>query len=159
MAKRYDIQYVSFYTGGSAARKPEILMPQPEKSVPVSAPKARPRKQTVIRVDPLALISIAVSVVMLVLMGVGVMRLQTAHEREAKMMAYVENLQAENSALREKFNENYDPAAVKEMALALGMVPVEQVTHKTIRVEPMVEEAAEPTLWEQVQAFFDGLFA
>lgn len=160
MAKKHDILYVNFYTGGSAAHKIELAPPQPKQPEPAPAvPKARPRKRTVVYVDPLALASIAVSAVMLVLMVVGLLTLNGAHAQEARMEAYVQGLQEQNALLQAEFDENYDPAAIEEAALALGMVPVEQVEHRTIQVAPVVEEPAPPTFWEQVQAFFDGLFA
>lgn len=159
MAKKHDIMYVNFYTGGSAAHKIELIPPQPQQPEPAPAPKARPRKRTVVYVDPLAVASILVSAVMLVLMVVGMLTLNDAHAQEARMEAYVQSLQEQNEALQAEFDENYDPAALEEAALALGMVPVDQVEHRTIQVAPVVEAPAEPTFWEQVQAFFDGLFA
>lgn len=159
MGKKHDILYVNFYTGGSAAHKIELAPPQPQPAESIPAPKARPKKRTVVYVDPLALASIAVSVVMLVLMLVGMATLTEAHTQEARMEAYVQLLQEKNARLQAEFDENYDPAAIEEAALALGMVPVEQVEHRTIYVEPMAEAPVELTFWEQVQAFFEGLFA
>ncbi len=159
MAKKHDILYVNFYTGGSAAHKIELAPPHPRQAEPVPAPKARPKKRTVVYVDPLALASIAVSVVLMVLMVMGMMTLTEVHTQEARMEARVQLLQEENARLQAEFNENYDPAAIEEAALALGMVPVDQVEHRTIRVEPVVEEPVEQSLWEQLQAFFAGLFA
>ena len=159
MGKKHDILYVNFYTGGSAAHKIELAPPQPTRQEPVAAPKPRPKKRTVVYVDPLAIASIVVSVVLLVMMVVGMIALNDAHAREAQMAAYVQNLREQNAVLQAEFDANYDPEAIEKAALALGMVPVDQVEHRTIRVEPMVEEPAELTLWEQVQAFFEGLLA
>ena len=75
------------------------------------------------------------------------------------MMASVQRLQEENERLQAEFDELYDPAAVEEVALALGMVPVDQVEHRTIRVAPVEEIPEVPDLWEQLQDFFEGLFA
>ena len=159
MAKKHDIMYVNFYTGGSAAHKIELTPPQPRRQEPMPEPKARPKKRTVVYVDPLAMVSIVVSLVMLVLMGVGMMSLTEAHTRETQMIASVQRLQEENERLQAEFDELYDPAAIREAALALGMVPVDQVEHRTIRVAPMEEIPEEPDFWEQVQDFFEGLFA
>jgi len=93
------------------------------------------------------------------MMVVGMITLNDAHAQEARMEAYVQSLREQNAVLQAEFDENYDPAAVEEAALALGMVPVDQVEHRTIRVEPMEEAPAEITLWEQIQAFFAGLLA
>lgn len=159
MAKKHDIMYVNFYTGGSAAHKIELAPPRPKQPEPAPVPKARPKKRTVVYVDPLAMASILVSAVMLVLMMVGMITLNDAHAQEARMEAYVQSLQEQNTQLQAEFDESYDPAAVEEAALALGMIPVEQAEHRTIYVEPVAEPVAEPTFWEQVQAFFAGLLA
>lgn len=159
MAKKHDILYVNFYTGGSAAHKIELAPSQPKQPEPVASPKPRPQKRTVVYVDPLAMASIVVSVVLMVLMVVGMMTLTEAHNQEARMEAYVQSLQERNEVLQAEFDASYDPAAVEEAALALGMVPVDQVEHRTIRVPAMEEPVAEPSFWEQIQLFFDGLFA
>ena len=159
MAKKHDILYVNFYTGGSAAHKIELAPPQSRYPEPAPEPKARPKQRTVIYVDPLAIVSIAVSVVMLALMVVGMMTLTEAHAQEARIEASVQRLQAENELLQAEFEELYDPVIIKDTALALGMVPVDQVQHRTITVPPVEEIPEEPTFWEQVQDFFEGLFA
>ena len=159
MAKKHDILYVNFYTSGSAARKIELTPPQPAQPISEPVPQARPRKRQVIYVDPLALVSIAVSVVMLVLMGIGMVKLNEAHEQQNRMEEYVQMLQLRSEELQAEFDEKFDPEAVEEMALALGMVPVDQVTHKTMYVEPVEEVPAELTFWEQVQSFFEDLLA
>ena len=157
MAKKHDILYVNFYTSGSAAHKIELTPPQPYRSVPEPVAQPKPRKRQVIYVDPLALASIVVSVVMLALMFVGMATLNEAHAQQTRMEEYLQNLEIRSQELQAEFDEKYDPEAIREMALALGMVPVDQVEHKTITVEPMEEIPVEPTFWEQVQAFFAGL--
>jgi hypothetical protein len=159
MAKKHDILYVNFYTGGSAAHKIELTPPQPRYPEPAVEPQAKPKQRTVVYVDPLAMVSIAVSVVMLVLMVVGMMTLTEAHTKENQIAGSLQLLQAENVRLQAEFDDLYDPAVIKDTALALGMVPVEQVEHRTIQVMPVEEIPEEPTFWEQVQDFFAGLFA
>ena len=159
MAKKHDILYINFYTSGSAAHKIEPALPQRQQSAPAPAPKARPRKRQVVYVDPLAVASILVSAVMLVLMFVGMAALSEAHEQQIRMEAYVESLQTQNAELQAEFDEKYDPEAIEKAALALGMVPVDQVEHRTIYVEPVAVPEPEPTFWEQLRIFFDGLLA
>ena len=101
----------------------------------------------------------SMSLVMLVLMAVGMVTLTQAHAQQTRMEDYVLLLQQRSQELQTEFDEKYDPEAVEEMALALGMVPVEQVTHKTMHVAPVEEVPEEPTFWEQVQRFFDDLLA
>ena len=55
MAKKHDILYVNFYTGGSAAHKIELTPPQPRYPEPAVEPQAKPKQRTVVYVDPLAL--------------------------------------------------------------------------------------------------------
>ena len=74
------------------------------------------------------------------------------------MESYVERLQAQNEALTETYKAGYDLQEVQKMALALGMVPQEQVEHVTISVSvPQIEEA--PGTWERFTTFLTGLFA
>lgn len=159
MAKKHDIMYVNFYTGGSAAHKIEPAPSKPQYPEFSPAPKARPKQRTVVYVDPLAMASIVVSVVMLVLMLVGMLTLTEAHAQETRIAASIQLLQEENARLQADFDELYDPASIEEAALALGMVPVDQVEHRTIQVAPMEVAPEEPDFWEQVQEFFEGLFA
>ena len=160
MAKKHDILYVNFYTGGSAAHKIELAPPRPSYPEPTpAAPKARPKQRIVIHVDPLAMASIVVSAVLMVLMVVGTLTLTDAHAQETRIAASLQVLEAENARLQAEFDELYDPAAIEEAALALGMVPVDQVEHRTIQVVPVEEIPEEPGFWEQVQDFFEGLFA
>ena len=160
MAKKHDILYVNFYTGGSAAHKIELAPPRPSyPELPQTAPKTKTKQRIVVRVDPLALVSILVSAVMLVLMVVGMLTLTEAHAQETRIAASIQTLEAENARLQAEFDEKYDPAAIEEAALALGMIPVEQAEHRTIQVAPVEEIPEEPTFWEQLQDFFGGLFA
>ena len=61
MARHHQIQYVSFYTAGSEARKVDW---QPVKKQ-VNLPQPRRAKRKVVYVDPVANIGIVVAVVML----------------------------------------------------------------------------------------------
>ena len=158
MARKSDIQYVSYYSSGSAARKIELLPPQP--AAP-AAPKPRPRpaKQQVVYVDPLALCSIAVAAVMLVLMAVGVFQLNQAYQQEQALSTYVSALEEENLRLQQEYDENLDLAQIEQAALALGMVPADQVEHLSVQVEVPETVQQELTWWESLQAFLASLFA
>ena len=98
MAMQPDIQYVRFYTAGSAARKLELL-PKKEKatlSVP-HRPRAIRRKKTVICVDPVAMFATLVAVVMFVAMGIGMVQLFTVQAQNRQMDSYLSDLRAENA--------------------------------------------------------------
>jgi hypothetical protein len=48
---------------------------------------------------------------------------------------------------------------VMQTARALGLVPVEQVKHITIRFPEEVQPQQQLSFWEQVYTFLTGLFA
>ncbi len=157
MARKSDIIYINYYADGSSARKMEIFQPRQEPQEP--RPRQRRAKKQVVYVDPLALCSIAVSLVMLVLMGVGVLQLYEGYQREQALAAYVAQLQEENLQLQQRYEEEVDLEQIEKTALALGMIPAEQAKHITIQVAPVEEVLPEPTAWEAFLAFLSGLFA
>ena len=74
------------------------------------------------------------------------------------MSAYVETLREENVQLQQNYTESYDIEQIERTALALGLVPKEQVRHITVTL-PQIEEKKEPTSWERFTTFLAGLFA
>ena len=160
MAEKTKIQYINFYSAGSVARKYDLTKPvyeQPRYPEPEVQPQ--PRKRTVVRVDPLAVCSIVVSVVMLALMVAGVFQLWESWQQEQALEDYVQQLSRQNQALEETYRSGYDLEQIEKEALALGLVPVEQVQHITMPVSRPAEVPEELTPWEAVVAFFGGLFA
>lgn len=158
MARQPEIQYIRPYTDGSTARQLELL---PQRKAKTKLPKVRKVKPLVIQVDLLALCAIAVAAVMLVMLVSGCIRLGEAREETARMASYVSSLRNENAELKHQYQSGYDLETVEKTAQALGMVPVEDVTHITLTgEEPQVEiHFYEPTFWEKVIVFFEGLFA
>ena len=109
-------------------------------------------------IDPVAIGGILLSAVMLVLMVVGIVQLRNARAQLQTMEAYVQTLQEENVSLQATFDQGYDLDQIERTALALGLVPKEQVEHVTIRVpEAVIEET--PGAWERFYIFLTGLFA
>lgn len=156
MARQPDIQYIRFNTDGSAARKAEFLTPLKMLHLP-KVNKQR-KKRITLHIDPIAFSGIVMAAVMLVLMVVGVVRLNAAKEQLGMMSAYVETLNEENVQLRATFEEGCDLEQIERTAIALGYVPQEQVTHITIQVPtPVVEQ--EQSGWERLYTFLVGLFA
>ena len=155
MAQRTAIQYVQFYTAGSAARKIEIATPKK------TARKPRVAKQTkiIIPIDPLALAGTITALVLLILMVVGVFQVQTAREKNIQMAQYVETLKTEQAMLQNEYASGYDLQQVEKTALALGMVPAEQAQQIPIRMDTPQEEQPAEGFWESVTAFLTGLFA
>lgn len=153
MARQFDVQYLGGYINGSTACKVEA--PKPRKTARRHSVKQN--KRIVLRIDPLAIMGTMVACVMLVLLAVGFVKLMDARQELAAMDAYVQTLRQENVALQEEYNAGYDLEHVKNTALALGMVPVEQVQHVTIHVQE--QEVAPVSGWEQIRLFLVGLFA
>ena len=154
MAQRLDVQYIRAYTDGSAARKLEVAAP---KKI-AKRPRGKKQKRIVIPVDPIATLGIVVAVVMLISMGLGVLRLQSAQQEAAAMEAYVSSLRAENTALHAAYDTGYDLAQVEQTAHALGLVPREQVQHVAVHIE-IPQQQTQPGAWERFYTFLTGLFA
>lgn len=156
MARVNKVQYVNFYTAGSAAYKYEPA-PLPKKKQ-ATLPKMRRKKRIVIHVDPLAAIGACVAVVLLVMMLSSLVQFTAVQKQEAEMAAYVQQLQTENTALQAQYRGSYDLEEIREIALGMGMVPAEQAERVQVQVStPVVEE--EPTAWENFCTFLTGLFA
>lgn len=157
MARQPDIQYVRFYTDGSAARKIE-LQPKKKVAAPVpQRPRVRRRKKTVIAVDPISMFATLVAGVMLIAMVVGMLQLGGINAENQKLESYVSELRAENVALRTEYEAGYDLKDVEQKALEMGLVPIDQVEKVVIEVPEIVEEP-QPGFWESVGAFFAELF-
>ncbi len=156
MAKKTDIEYIRYYSEGSAARKLEPVYRPARRSAPKYAAPEKPVRK--ILVDPVAVASIAVAAVLLVLMLVGFSKLNGVMAETARMESYIQQLESENAVLTDNFHAGYDPEEVRKAALSLGMVPREKLQHHIIDV--VVEEPVqEQTLWEQIVSFFTGPLA
>ncbi len=154
MAQHVNVQYVQFYTQGSAARR---VMPAIS-SYFRPLPQIKKRKVQRIYVDPVAALGIVVAVCMLVMMAVGVSQLQAEQQKSAAMEEYVQRLEIENQQLQAEYAASCDLDAVEKTALALGMIPQQEATHISIEVEP--PQTQEPiTLWSRIGTFLTGLFA
>ena len=156
MAKN-DSRYIQFYTPGSVAVKVQIQDEQ--KWAPLPEPK--PEKKIIIPVDPVAILGFAVAVCMLILMTVGINQLNQARREVATLETYVAQLTAENHTLEETYSAGYDLEEVRQKALDMGMVPVEEITqtHIYVTLPQRPQEVTEPTIWEQATALLTRLFA
>lgn len=154
MARQLDVQYVRFYTDGSAARKVATVEPLKQ----MKMPKVKPQNRRVFRIDPVATMGIVVSVFMLVLMIVGVSQLRNAQYRADAMQTYVSRLEEENATLSATYENSYDIQKVEETAIALGMVSRDQAQRVTIRV-PVQEQEEQKDAWTSFYTFLTGLFA
>ena len=134
MQPRKPVQYIQFYTDGSAARKLEVL--------PLHKPKAapRPRKERkpkyMLYVCPVALVGIVAAAVLLVAMILGSMQLYDALQAEAKMADYVDHLAWNNGLKKAEYEASLDLDKIYRDALAFGFISQELVPHLEIPVAP-----------------------
>ena len=157
MARKAEIQYIRYYTDGSAARQPEVR-PAPPKRAPQPQKKRRPKY--ILRVQPLAVFGVVISIVMLCMMFAGVSEYYQAQQEARRMESYISSLHLSNEELREEYESGLDLEGIRKAALALGMVPEESVPHITVSV-PMeqVQPEASQDFWQQVNAFLTSLIA
>lgn len=156
MAPKHDILYVNFYTDGSAAKK---IAPAFPASQPRKKPVAQRRKKTVVYLDPVAVCSLIVAGVLLIMMAVGLTQLQAAQADAASMESYLDELNTEKTRLQAEFDSQVDLESVEKTALAMGMVPKDQVTTVQIRVDEAPEETPAITIWDRMTAILTNLFA
>lgn len=124
MASESDVQYIRYYTVGSAARELAPQVPQRTKA----APRPRKQKKIVLYIDPVAIVGVVTAVVMMIVMILGMVHLNQVQSQAAAMDSYVEQLTAENALMTEQYASGYDLADVEQTAVALGMVPADQVS-------------------------------
>ena len=155
MMQRRPIEYVQFYTVGTAAQKLEVRKAELPEAV-ILPTVVRKRKK--VFVDPVAIFGMMVAVCMMITMFVGVHQLQKLQDDTKAMETYVLYLQQVNEEKKDTYHKSYTLEEIEKTALALGMVPVDQVSHQTIDVtEPAPEE--EPSVLESFGTFLSGLFA
>lgn len=154
MARRPDIEYIRYYTDGSAARQLE-QKPQRKKR---PLPKVKKQPQYILYIQPTAIVGIVLSAVMLIMMIVGSVELYHAQNQKRAMEEYVQIMTRENAIDRAMYEESLDLQTIEKSALALGMIPQEQAKQMTISV-PMPEAQEEPGFWDRTILFLEGLFA
>lgn len=154
MAYKSDVTYIRYYTDGSAARQPAPKTPQKKRTLP----KVKQQPKQVLYIQPIAVVGLLLSAVMLVMMIAGSVELHNALQQKQVMEEYVQKLTWENSHNRAAYEDGLDLETIEKSALALGMVPQDQVKQITVSVTmPEVEE--EPGFWEKTLVFLEGLFA
>ena len=156
MAQQPQIQYVRYYADGSAARKAEVVAPF--KTLRLPKLKKKRSQVTVYYIDPVAILGILVSVMMLALLVVGLVQLTTANQEAKQLEQYVHTLEQQNARLQGDFDQALKLEDVQRTADALGLVPMEQVTHITMQV-PVTEDSEAPDAWDRFVTFLTALFA
>lgn len=157
MAQKPKIQYIGqFYVHGSEARALELE--EERKKAKARRPLARLQQVELIYVDPIAVVSIVVAFIMLATMVTGALALKEDWAAYEQMATYVSFLNRQNARLEQEYREGYDLADIQSKALALGMVPVDQLENRTITVTMPVREP-EISRIEQIKTYFEDMFA
>ena len=156
MAQKPKIQYVGqFYVHGSEARQLELLE---KKQAKTKLPLARLQKIEKIYVDPVALIGIVTAVFMLAVMMVGGLQLRNDWAEYEQMSSYVSELKKDHADKLQDYRSGYDLEDMRSKALALGLVPMEEVQTMTITVS-VPEPEPVPGKVDEIKWFLEGLFA
>lgn len=157
MSQKPKIQYVGqFYIHGSEARAAGAGgQAEAGEKQASSGASARVRE---ISLDPVAIGGILVSLVLLAVMIVGALQLKTDWANYRVMDSYVSRLSSQNAKLTEEYRSQYDLDDIRSKAQALGMVPREELQTRSVYVT-VPQPEPEPTWWENLQWFLEGLFA
>ena len=157
MIRKPDIQYVTqFYSYGSEAKVLELK--PAKKKQKFTLPAARPQQKIDVRVDFVAWAGIVVAIAMAILMVTGYNNYQDARAEHASMTESVIKLQNTNVENQQKYESLYNLDEVRDKALALGMIPMEEAQVVTIR--PVQPEPEPEVSWtENISWFLKGLFA
>ena len=157
MVRKPDIEYVNkYYSYGSEAKVIEFKTT--EKKAKTTLPKPLQEKKLNIMVDPVALFGLTVAILMLVVMAFGLADYRSTCLEHQAMESYLSQLQDDNILLKHNYRNSYDLDVVRETALALGMVPADQV--KTTVIDSRIPEpVAEETWWDDFVWGLSQLFA
>ena len=157
MAAKPEIQYVGqFYIYGSEARKLEPKRQERKQNKVLEQPKTEQTR--VISIDPVALVGLVVAAAMLICLAVCAVQIGETWQEYEAVSNYMAQLMMENASLKHDYVNSYDLAEVEATALALGMIPATEANTIILPVHIPVAES-EPTLWEDLVWFVQGLFA
>ena len=154
MARGPEIQYIRYYTDGSAARQLEPKVPKKRRPLP----KVKKQYKHTLYIQPIAIAGILLSAVLLVMMAAGYSDLRHAQKQEQLMENYVLQLKTQNAIDRAAYEETLNIEEIERAALALGMIPQEQVQTIVITVD-MPEPEEETGFWQHTITFLESLFA
>ena len=157
MERKPDIQYVGqFYVYGSEAKQLEEKSEQKKRKIRLPLLKAE--KIYRIQVDPVAICAILVAVVMLVAMVLGTLQMHQAWQQFGVVQNYRNQLKQVNIQLTNQYRESIDLDSIRQAALTMGLVEMDQVETRYITVK-IPQKEADPTWWENLCWFWQGLFA
>ena len=156
MVKKPEIQYIDkFYVYGSEAK---VLELKPKRRIRTILPMAAPDNTIKIAVDPVAICGIVVAIALLVALMIGSVQYAQSYRQYRDMLDHVVTEQNLNVELRESYRSQIDLVEIRDKALSLGMIPIEDAPTITIRTERPQREP-EMTYWEEFVWLCKGLFA
>lgn len=155
MAMHTEVRYINAYVSGTAAYQPEK---KPQKKQSVRLPKVRKQQKLVIPVDMVAVCGILAAVILSIALLVGLTQMHQAQQEARALKDYAISLQEENQQLKDTYNSGYNLEEIRDIALKMGMVPVEDVPHMQIQLTAP-QQVQQPTAWESFWAFMVGMFA
>ena len=159
MVRKPKIQYVGqFYVYGSEAKQLELKEKVKEEKIQLPLPKFETVHK--LQIEPVAVVSILLSMVLLFSMVLGTIQIQNAWAEYGVMESYVAGLEKTNAQLNHSYHTKFDLEEVKAAAISLGMVPVSEL--QTLSVSVTVPEAVEEpsfleAAWEDFLWLVDGL--
>ena len=155
MAMQPEVRYINAYVSGTAVPQQSKM---PQKTSSVQLPKAQKRQRYILQVDMVAVVGILAALVFSVMLIVSLVQMNQARQEALVMKNYALSLQQTNTQLQNTYHSSYNLDEVRDIALAMGMVPVEQVPHLQMQVtEP--QTVPQQTAWESFWTFFLGMFA
>ena len=155
MAMHTEVRYINAYVSGTAAYQPEK---KPQKKQSVRLPKVRKQQKLMIPVDMVAVCGILAAVILSIALLVGLTQMHQAQQEARALKDYAISLQEENQQLKDTYNSGYNLEEIRDIALKMGMVPVEDVPHMQIQLTAP-QQVQQPTAWESFWAFMVGMFA
>lgn len=159
MAQKPEIQYVGqFYVHGSEARELARKQQKEQRKAKTTLPLHRFERVQKVYVDPLAIGSIVLAMVLLVTVVLGALSLQTSWEELDRAQEYVYQLEKNHRILVNDYRSGYDLEEIRAAALEMGLIPASEAATMSVRVT-VPEQQPEPTWIDDLIWFLDGLFA
>lgn len=170
-----DSRKMEYRTQGSAAYDPSFYVGEESTArqapAPKPAPKPRPRRKTQpvtrqkMAVSPFALLGIAASLMMLVLVLFGYAQVYESASQVGEMRDTVTELQEENRKLQNEYDSSINLEKIEARAKELGMQQPTSKQSVTLRIPaedtaviaPQVASNPLRAAWEAIVETFQGL--
>ena len=116
------------------------------------------RLYTLFIISMVAICSIALAIVMLISLVFATLQMQSAWQSLDTANQYVYELEAVNRQRMQQYRSGYTLDEIRAAAATMGLIPVAEA--KTLAISVTVPEPEqEPTMWDDIVWFMEGLFA